>query len=251
MHFDENGFCEICKENEPATLNENGFYEIYNAGQLYWFTDAVSSFHNEMTTVYNAILMNDIVLNKDLFDEDGSLTENTSELRQWNPISDGTFTFFNGIFDGNHHTISGVYVNDSDLDYTALFGALRNGKIINLGITDSYFNGVRSAAFAGWSNGTIENCFVTDTVIKGQYADSFVCGYNGTADDFDYPCITKSSFSTALVYENDTRVDGALTNNHITENVYYLADSDNGAGGKAAEQFANGEEAYLLNSSAG
>ena len=251
VHFDENGFCEICKANEPATLNENGFYEIYNVGQLCWFADAVSSFHNEMTTVYNAILMNDIVLNKDLVDEDGSLTENTSELRQWNPISDGTFTFFNGIFDGNHHTISGVYVNDSDSDYTALFGALRNGKIINLGITDSYFNGVRSAAFAGWSNGTIENCFVTDTVIKGQYADSFVCGYNGTADDSDYPCITKSSFSTALVYENDTRVDGALTNNHITENVYYLADSDNGAGGKAAEQFANGEVAYLLNSSAG
>ena len=247
-HYDENGYCAICKMYQPATLNANNYYEIYNVGQLYWFAEEVSSYNNEWNNVYNAILMNDIVINENLVDENGNLTENTENLRKWLPISNGSNTTFNGVFDGNYHTISGVYIDDADLSYSALFGSLQNGAIKNLGITDSYINGERGSAFAGWSNGTIENCFVTDTVIKGESTDSFVVSYHGTNQDFDYPCITKNSYSTALVYENGTQVDGALVNENISERVYYLADSDNGNGGKTVEQFANGEVAYLLGS---
>ncbi len=246
-HYDENGYCAFCKTNEPAILNTDGYYEIYNEGQLYWFADKVSSFNNDWDAVHNAILMNDIVINENLVDENGNLTENTDNLREWQPIGNGSYTTFNGVFDGNYHTISGIYIDDVNANCSALFGSIRNGMVKNLGITDSYINGKRSAAFAGVLNGTIENCFVTDTVIKGESADSFAAIYNGTTSNYDYPCFTKNSYSTALVYENGTKVDSAYASNYISENLYYLADSDNGNGGKTAEQFANGEVAYLLN----
>lgn len=246
-HYDENGYCSICKLYQPATLNADNYYEIYNVGQLYWFAEEVSRFDNDWNAVYNAILMNDIVINENIVDEEGNLTENTDNLREWQLIGNGTHTTFNGVFDGNYHTISGIYLDDTNASYSALFGSIGNGIVKNLGITDSYINGKKSAAFAGMSNGTIENCFVTDTVIKGESADSFAAVYSGTVSNYDYPCITKNSYSTALVYENGTKVDGALTNDYISENVCYLADSDNGTGGKTAEQFANGEVAYLLN----
>ncbi len=246
-HYDENGYCAFCKTNEPAILNTDGYYEIYNEGQLYWFADKVSSFNNDWDAVHNAILMNDIVINENLVDENGNLTENTDNLREWQPIGNGSYTTFNGVFDGNYHTISGIYIDDVNANCSALFGSIRNAMVKNLGITDSYINGKRSAAFAGVLNGTIENCFVTDTVIKGESADSFAAIYNGTTSNYDYPCFTKNSYSTALVYENGTKVDSAYASNYISENLYYLADSDNGNGGKTAEQFANGEVAYLLN----
>ncbi len=245
-HYDENGYCAICETNQSATLNENGFYEIYNEGQLFWFADKVINMNNEFGAVYNAILMNDIVINEDLVDEDGNLTENTENLRQFRPISDGYHTTFNGIFDGNFHTVSGIYIDDTSLEYGAFFGSIKNGIVKNLGITDSYINSENSAAFAGWSNGTIENCFVTDTVIKGTKADFFVVSNNGSFDEYDYPCVIKKSFSTATVYRNGTQLDSAYLSEYTAENSYCLSATDNGTGGKTKEQFENGEVAYLM-----
>mgnify|MGYP006976617685 CR=1 FL=1 len=108
--------------------------------------------------------MNDIVINENLVDENGNLTGNTENLRQFSPISDGSHTTFNGIFDGNFHTVSGVYIDNASLEYGAFFGSIKNGIVKNLGITASYINSVHSVPFAGWSNGTIENCFVTDSI---------------------------------------------------------------------------------------
>lgn len=247
-HYDENGYCSICKTYQPAELNADGYHEIYNVGQLYWFAETVNSFNNQGDEIYNAILMNDIVINENLVDEDGNLTEDTANLRRWTPISDGTHTFYNGVFNGNYHTISGVYIDNPNLSYSALFSKLQNGVIKNLGITDSYINGERSSAFAALSSGLIEDCFVTDTIIKGQYADSFVVGYSGTQDDYDYPCMVRKTYSTATVYENETQVQAAYLSDRISENSYYLNDTDNEAGGKTAEQFASGEVAYLLGS---
>ena len=47
-------------EYEPATLNNNGYYEIDNAGKLYWFASCISSGH----TSINAELTANIVVNE-------------------------------------------------------------------------------------------------------------------------------------------------------------------------------------------
>ena len=90
---------------------------------------------------------------------------------------------FNGVFDGNGHTISGLTVTGSDGDYAGLFsyitGEVRGLKLENVNISGfGYVGGV-----AGYSAGIISDCFVSGSVTllsgageKPAYAGSVV-GY--------------------------------------------------------------------------
>lgn len=84
---------------------------------------------------YNYVLANDIVLNNEALttDKDGNLTVDTDLLKEWKPINN-----FNGIFNGNGFTISGVYV-DGD-EEVGFFGDLE-GDVYNLNIKNSYIKG--------------------------------------------------------------------------------------------------------------
>ena len=91
-----NGFCDVC-DYAPATLNADGYYEIGNAGQLFWFAQQVNIAGN---TTANAKLTADIDL----------------ENRTWYPIgvyndavdASGTTAqmMFKGTLDGCGYTVS-------------------------------------------------------------------------------------------------------------------------------------------------
>ncbi len=53
-----NGFCDTCGSFLKATKNTNDYYEIGNAGQLYWFAEKVNN-DNENYGSANAILTAD------------------------------------------------------------------------------------------------------------------------------------------------------------------------------------------------
>ena len=120
-----------------------------------------------------AKLTNDIVRFENLLDENGNLQREIDKFDQWLPI--GTYENpFIGTFDGNGHTISGLYINDASMDCAALFGRttvsqsiLSQAYIHDLGLKDSYFSGNNWVAgicgdFAG---GRIVNCWNGATVI--------------------------------------------------------------------------------------
>ena len=165
--FDENGFCT--KDNthyQPATLNETtGNYEISNAGQLYWFAGLVNGTLDgvEQNTSANAILTADIIVNKNVLKSDGTLNEGT--FKEWTPITGSSKSTYSGIFDGQNHTISGLYFNQEDSYDVGLFGR-NNGKIANAGILDSYFYGTSKVGGVCGNNytGTITNCYNTGSV---------------------------------------------------------------------------------------
>ena len=84
---------------------------------------------------------------------------------------------FNGYFNGNGHTISGMVINEPETGNTALFGKLgRNAALENLRITNSEFTGKTAAAFVGTvagENVMLSRLFADSTVkING----SSVCG---------------------------------------------------------------------------
>ncbi len=219
-HNFENGFCTVCDVFEPATdENEDGVYEIGNAGQLYWFADYINNVRNDAY----AKLAADIVVNE-------TLDENS---RVWTPIMD-----FYGNFDGNCHTVSGLYVK-SEEDQIGMFGGgyYSYGTVENLGLINSYFEGNDNVGgIAGYHAGTIKNCYVTDTVtVVGNNLTGTLVGNNaGTVSN----CY---AYASTLV--------GSYHSGYATvENCYYLADTDDGEGGKTAEQFKSGEVAYLLQS---
>lgn len=101
---------------------------------------------------------------------DISLTRANMEIL-WVPIGNNTNRFM-GTFDGNGKTISGLTINDDNVDYAGLFGYVSShGQIKNVKLTGStikghdYVGGIAGYIASGCS---IENCLVgTDVLVNG------------------------------------------------------------------------------------
>ncbi len=125
-------------------------HEIYTAQDLKDFRDLVNSGYREES----AILMNDI-----------DLEGNSSD--QWIPIGTNpdspyvsTTNAFEGTFDGNGHTISGIYIDKSAISttvkYQGFFGVTRSGYIKNLTIEGTILLGSNASycgGIVGYSSG--------------------------------------------------------------------------------------------------
>ena len=172
----EHGFCACNEVYQPANLTTDKYdmdgdgskdevYEISNAGQLYWFAGLVNGTLSgvEQNTSANAVLTKDIVVNKNVLKPDGTLNEGT--FKEWTPITGSSNSTYSGRFDGQNHTIRGLYFNQEDSYDVGLFGR-NNGKIANAGILDSYFYGTSKVGGVCGNNytGTITNCYNTGSV---------------------------------------------------------------------------------------
>ena len=246
--WDDNGFCKNYPTHYQKPEEVNGVYQIANAGQLYWFAAYVNTYDYDNATypnvAANAVLTADITVNEgDVAGCDGTKAEG---WRVWTPIAPNTATYA-GKFDGQGHTISGLYFNNEEEDYVGIFGQLRDGgEIQNVGLKNSYFRGRNYiGGVVGENNGTVENCYNTGNVVGNKWVGG-VCGYNDGTNNNCYNTgkVTGTSYVGDVCGQNDK---GTLTN------CYYLADSEtnnnDGTFGKTAEQFASGEVAYLLNGS--
>ena len=251
--YDKDGFgkCTDCNADvyQPATLN-NGVYQIGNAGQLYWFADKVNNDYDNYKSA-NAVLTADITVNSNLLssletDESGAVT-NGGTFRSWMPIgwyddsnhSNTAGYPYTGTFDGQNHTISGLYFNDSTTSYVGLFG-YSSGTIKNVGVVDSYFNGawfVGGVCGQNISGGTIANCYNTG----GVSGSTNVGGVNGRSNGTITNC-----YNTGEVSGNSDVGGVCGLNWGSIANCYYLADTADDNGGKTTAQFASGEVAYLL-----
>lgn len=114
-----------------ALTQSGGCYQIGSADDLYEFAALFDTYDEDAlaTRLDCAKLTQDIVVNKNVLKADG--TPNDGSFKLWESIRS-----FEGTFDGQNHTISGLYqVEDEDL---GLFRKMA-GTIKNLGIVDSYF----------------------------------------------------------------------------------------------------------------
>ena len=266
---DKNGFCSLCGGYEQATkttekydINGDGtkdaVYEIANAGQLYWFAGLVNGTLTDGTAKNvsaNAVLVNDITVNTCVLTAEGTLVSDVSSFTEWTPIGNSD-NQYKGTFDGQSHTVSGLYFNKSTTNYVGFFGYIRSGgKISNVGVVDSYFNGQNYVGgVCGYSYyASISNCYHTGAVSGSSYVGG-VCGckYSGTISS----CYSAGAVSGSTSYVGG--VCGYNTSGTIS-NCYFDNEkcSKNvvGAGfgtvtnteGKTTAQFASGEVCYLLN----
>ena len=256
---DDSGICVCSKAYQPALLTTDKYdmdndgvydrvYEISNAAQLYWFADKINN-ENYTSGNINAVLTADIVVNENVLRSDGTLNDGT--FTDWTPIGmwagDDEYYYYLGIFDGQNHTISGLYFKNikGDMEAAGLFGYIgSSGKVSNVSVLDSYFSTYgHVGGVCGDNDGTIIDCYNTGNV-SGDSLTGGVCGENyGTIIN----CYNTGSVSGTSNY----RVGDVCGYNYSTvTNCYYLSDteSDNkdGTVGKTKDQFANGEVAYLL-----
>jgi len=82
----------------------------------------------------------------------------------WMPI--GTYADpFKGSFDGDNKKITGLYINDDNLDIAGLFGTLSNGTVQNLGIADADITGNSAGGVVSdATESNLTNCYFTGTV---------------------------------------------------------------------------------------
>lgn len=177
--YDNNGFCTICNGYQPATKNTEDCYEIGNAGQLYWFAGKVNNDNSNFGSA-KAVLTKDIVVNKNVLVNGELNTSESGSFRSWTPIGNSSSNAYTGTFDGQGHTVSGLYFDDGNGKYVGLFGSIQSGSCIKkVGVLDSYFNGKNSVGgVCGLSqNSTIENCY-SKSYVSGTENIGGVCGYN-------------------------------------------------------------------------
>lgn len=172
--------CSKCGHSvyEAATLSD-GVYQIGNYSQLYWFAQKVNN-DNEHYGNAKAVLTADITVNTDVLDESGNLVSNVSEFRSWTPIGNSSSNAYSGTFDGQGHTISGLYFNNTETDSVGLFG-ISSGTIKNLGVVNSYIKGNNYVGAVCGSNnvgGKIENCYNAGYVDGNRHQVGGLCGSN-------------------------------------------------------------------------
>ena len=186
--FDKNGlkYCSVCghiEGEEPTLVAEetskfNGYYALSKAGHLVWLHNQVQVYDETSETYPNesikCYLANDISLKDVCHPTDAA---NSVAEANWNPIGDSHA--FKGIFDGNGHTVSDLYINSSGYNL-GLFGQVDGAEIKNVtvqgNVTGFYEEGnSQSGQYVGLVLGTgtlntkLENCKSVGSVAGYKY----------------------------------------------------------------------------------
>lgn len=160
------------------------YYEISTAEDLIWFAQLVNGTNEtaNQNTSANAILLNDIIINKNVLNDEGLL--NDGDFTQWIPI--GSYEHqYAGIFDGNGKTVKGIYI-ETDQFNQGLIG-FNKGTVKNVTVSDSYIcsEGGNIGAVVGYNNGIVENCknYSTTHAYENDYYAEGLGGVVGTLSD--------------------------------------------------------------------
>ncbi len=233
------GDCVVTMDSyKTVTATFAPILEIYN------WTD-LQNMQNDLAGHY--ILMNDLDENTLGYDE---MRANDDE-KGFDPIGspEDVETIFTGTFDGQRHTITGLFINRPE-DYVGLFGFIQGATISNVGLVDvevigqNLVGGLVGHDSSTTGDSTITACYSTGNVSgSGDFVGGLIGGTYGT--------IT-ASYSSANVSGSSNFVGGligaisgaSIDNSYATGEV--SGDSDIGGfiganGGSITNSFSVGD----------
>ena len=219
-YYNADGFCEACDAYQKA-IKSGEYYEIYNAGQLFWFAKQFNDDKN-FNKKSNLKLMKDIKIPAGY---------------DWTSIRDKSGTrSFEGTIEGNYHVISGLRPAKDDTNKWGLVGRIQHGSVQNIGLV---FEGdwtcglCRTAMY----DVKIQNCFVVGTDFL--YSSSNGAATKGTVTN----CLAVSGKLEGTKRPNDRRT--------TFTNCYETTQGDFSSLGEittiSEEKLKSGEIAYKLN----
>ena len=222
-HYNADGFCEACGAYQEAKKS-GAYYEIYNAGQLFWFAKQVND--SKISNNSNLKLMKDIEI------PDG---------HDWTSIRDKSDTWsFEGTIEGNYHVISGLRPANDGTSKWGLVASIKYGNVQNIGLV---FEGDWTCGLCRLTVGDIkiQNCFVVGTNFSYSCSQGAVTK-NGTVTN----CLAVSGKLEGTKYSNDHRA--TFTNCYETTKSDYsspgITTLDNE---EKLKKLKSGEIAYKLN----
>ena len=100
--------------------------------------------------------------------------------KEWTPIGTDENNSYNGTFDGNGKTITGLTVNQSEKNYAGLFGCLgSDGKVQNLTLENVHISGVfYVGSVVGTNFGTVSGCTASGNITGTETVVGGVVGWN-------------------------------------------------------------------------
>ena len=165
-------------------------------------------------------LLNDISL--EAYGENYNNGEGWTTIGNYAVSSSNKFT---GIFDGNGHEISDLYIN-READYQGLFGYIDYGvEIRNLGVVDVDVTGqdfVGGLVGGNIGDGTISNSYATGSVTgTGNYVGDLVGDNRGTiSNSYATGDVTGDSYVGGLVGDNSGTIDNSYATGSVTGKNY-------------------------------
>ncbi len=160
--------------NDPYLINEPG-----ELAELSYMVQVGIDYKNTYFKLNRDLYLND-------FDNKGAIkipNNNVmiinSNLKRWVPIGSKDHPFC-GYFDGNHKSIHGLYIEDTDALYQGLFGyCTSKSAIVNLSIEEAIIHisdGGFVGGICGEMNGLLDGCFLTKGVVNGGFCVGGIVG---------------------------------------------------------------------------
>lgn len=211
-NFGTVGICSYCSEATPAPLVAD-VYQISTPGHLLWFSRLIRDINNARS---NAVLTDDIDLSVFCHPADGI---NYLESVDWEPIGDHSTSYL-GTFDGQNHTISGLYMVGQRTDKCGLFYGLgTHAKVKNINFVDVNIN-LPECQNIGAVAGSMqrEDCIVQNVHVRSGsiVGASRVAGIVGVTYDHDAAII---DCSNAASISGSSNVGGILGYNMYRSTV--------------------------------
>lgn len=195
---------------EPAK-NGQGVYLISSPDELMWF-------NKNAKMIDSAKLLADITINEDVSGSDA-----TSQKYKWTPIGTDS-SKYTGTFDGNGHTISGLYINSTAAN-TGMFGRIGSSAVVkNLTLADSVIRSTKNytGAITGYIDdaASVTNCHTKNSVQVS--AAVYTGGITGYQDDTS--TLTRCSNAAEVTGANNV---GGISGYNWSKSSASLTDSYN------------------------
>ncbi len=192
---------------------EENPYEISSAAELRKLADEVNGGESYGGKYF--ALTHDIYLEGGVGNEWTPIGNMAVGGDQWN---DTASLNFDGVFDGNGHTIKGLYIDDNATGaYSALFGLVRwNSEIKNLTVEGVIKSAVNSAVagVVGCSLKSVDNCHFEGEITADEVASgAYVAGVVGFGT-------TISNSSNSATIKIDTKDVSAVYVGGVVGNTY-------------------------------
>ncbi|MDR2342368.1 MAG: hypothetical protein LBD84_04955 [Campylobacteraceae bacterium] len=173
------------EDNSLTTYELNSDIRLYAVSNVIEITtqEELASINTDSDTLSGKyILLNDIDLNETKAGFEGD--------KGWNPIGYFEYNPFIGIFNGNFHKITNLWINRPSKSYIGFFGYVEGGNIRNLGIKIAEGKEVRGqsnvggiAGMAKFDNGNVDYkpvIIINSYVVGNVNGDGKVGGIAGT-----------------------------------------------------------------------
>ena len=179
----------VTSQPEGYTTDDMGNVYISSAEGLAWLSSVLNGLNGN--SGYSEIKTISLTADIDL------------STYRWTSIGGPNHTLYNLQFNGNNHTISGLYCNEY-ADNQGLFGSIDHSSVRNLSINNSMIKGLtNNGTIAGEAGGNISNCMVNGKIYGVMCTGGIVGRSNGRVVNI---------FNTAFVGKADTRWDITIAN---------------------------------------